>query len=176
MDSILGEEYFSRELAEGILAEAIAKKEVTLAKTSAGEIVGFYRLVLDGVFLVFAYLHLLAVKTGYRGLGIGTLLLRDSERAIREEQESDIKKAFLIVGKTNRRAKRYYELQGLPEALHARKPLLEGRHRVPDGQGFVRTFAKAVRSFPTKTLNALLRTRGEPARNRQTGCSIRPRR
>lgn len=113
MDSILGEEYFSRELAEGILAEAIAKKEVVLAKTSAGEIVGFYRLVLDGVFLVFAYLHLLAVKTGYRDLGIGTLLLRDAERAIREESEyPDIKKAFLLVGKTNRRAKRFYELQG----------------------------------------------------------------
>jgi len=113
MDSILGEEYFTREIAEPILAEAISRKEVTLARTDSGEVVGFYRLVMDGVFLVFAYIHLLAVKTGHRGLGIGTELLRDAERAIREAREyPDVKKSFLLVGKINRRAKRFYETQG----------------------------------------------------------------
>jgi ribosomal protein S18 acetylase RimI-like enzyme len=113
MDSILGEEYFSRDIARPILSEAIAKKELRVARTSSGEIVGFYSLVLDGVFLVFAYVHLIAVKTAYRGLGIGTMLLQDAERRIREEREyPDIKKSFLLVGKINRRAKRYYELRG----------------------------------------------------------------
>jgi len=72
MDSILGEEYFSRDIAGSIVSEAIAKKELTVARTGSGEIVGFYRLVLDGTFLVFAYIHLIAVKTAFRGLGIGT--------------------------------------------------------------------------------------------------------
>jgi ribosomal protein S18 acetylase RimI-like enzyme len=113
MDSILGEEYFSRDIARPILSEAIARKELRVARTSSGEIVGFYRLVLDGVFLVFAYVHLIAVKTAYRGLGTGTKLLEDAERRIREEREyPDIKKSFLLVGKINRRAKRYYELRG----------------------------------------------------------------
>jgi len=117
MDSILGEEYFTRDIAEPILADAIAKKEVTVATTDSGEIVGFCRLVLDGLFLVFAYIHLLAVKTGYRGLGIGTKLLRDAERTILEEREyPDIKKSFLLVGKINGRAKRYYERQGYVRA------------------------------------------------------------
>jgi ribosomal protein S18 acetylase RimI-like enzyme len=113
MDSILGEEYFSRELAEGILYEGISRKEVYIAKTAKGEIAGFFRLVLDGVFLVFAYIHLLAVKTDYRGRGVGTLLLEEAERLIREEREyPDIKKSFLLVGKINRRAKSFYERRG----------------------------------------------------------------
>jgi ribosomal protein S18 acetylase RimI-like enzyme len=113
MDSILGEEYFSRELAETIIGESISRKEVIAAKTSKGELVGFVRLVQDGVFLVFAYIHLLAVKTAYRGHGVGTLLLQEAERRIGEEKGyPDIKKSFLLVGKINRRAKAFYEKRG----------------------------------------------------------------
>ena len=113
MDSILGEEYFTREIAEPILAEGIGKKEVVVAKAPSGEVLGFYRLAPDGVFLVFAYLHLLAVKTGHRGSGIGSRLLRDAERRILEMPEyPELKKSFLLVGKTNRRAKRFYEREG----------------------------------------------------------------
>jgi len=113
MDSILGEEYFTREIAEPILSEAIGKQEVIVAKAPSGEILGFYRLAPDGVFLVFAYVHLLAVKTGHRGMGIGSRLLGDAERRILEMREyPDLKKSFLLVGKTNRRAKRFYEREG----------------------------------------------------------------
>jgi len=113
MDSILGEEYFTRDIAEPILSEAIGKKEVIVARASSGEVLGFYRLAPDGVFLVFAYVHLLAVKTGHRGMGIGSRLLRDAERRILEMREyPDLKKSFLLVGKTNRRAKRFYEREG----------------------------------------------------------------
>ena len=84
MDSILGEVYFTRDVAEPILSEAIGKKELTVARAKSGEVLGFHRLVLDGVFLVFAYIHLIAVKTGNRGLGIGTKLLEDAEERYRE--------------------------------------------------------------------------------------------
>ncbi len=113
MDSILGEVYFTRDVAEPILSEAIGKKELTVARARSGEVLGFHRLVLDGVFLVFAYIHLIAVKNGNRGLGIGTKLLEDAERKIsRERGYPDIKKSFLLVGKGNGRAKRFYEGKG----------------------------------------------------------------
>ncbi|HET7838206.1 MAG TPA: GNAT family N-acetyltransferase [Rectinemataceae bacterium] len=112
MDSILGEEYFTRELAEAILGEALAKRELRVARLR-GEVVGFFRLALDGVFLVFAYVHLFAVKTGHRGQGLGTAMLNEAERLIRAERGyPDVKKSFLLVGKINRRAKRFYESQG----------------------------------------------------------------
>ncbi len=113
MDSILGEEYFSRETIEPLLSKAIKQHEVTVAKKNSGEIIGFYRLVLNGVFLVFAYIHLIAVKTEYRGRGVGTKILQDAERKILEQKDyPKIKKSFLLVGKINRRAKRYYERNG----------------------------------------------------------------
>ena len=113
MASILGENYFSRDVAEGILAEGIAEKQVMVAKTKSGEIVGFYRLVLDGFCLVFAYINVLAVKTEYRGYGIGTKLITEAEREILHEKGYPfIKKSFLLVGKTNRKALRFYESNG----------------------------------------------------------------
>jgi ribosomal protein S18 acetylase RimI-like enzyme len=127
MDSILGEEYFTRDVAEPLLSEAIGKKEVTVATTDSGEVVGFYRLVMDGVFLVFAYIHLIAVKTDYRGLGIGTKILRDAERRILEERGyPDVKKSFLLVGKINRRAKRYYERNGYERVSTLRNLFADG--------------------------------------------------
>ena len=113
MDSILGEEYFSRELAEAILAEGIAREEVHIARDRNGEVLGFFRLVLDGVFLVFAYVHLFAVKAEARGSGVGGFMLGEAERLIRQERGyPDIKKSFLLVGKINRRAKTFYEKNG----------------------------------------------------------------
>lgn len=113
MDSILGEEYFSRELAEALLGEGISKRELVVAKDTKGEVVGFFRLVLDGVFLVFAYIHLFAVKAELRGRGIGAQLLARAEKMIRDERDyPDVKKSFLLVGKINRRAKAFYEMHG----------------------------------------------------------------
>jgi ribosomal protein S18 acetylase RimI-like enzyme len=125
MDSILGEEYFTREVAQRILAEGIGKKEVTVA--DSGEILGLCRLAPEGLFLVFPYVHLLAVKTGHRGRGIGTLLLEDAERRIRSEAGyPDVKKSFLLVGKDNRRAKRYYESRGYARAGTLKNLFSEG--------------------------------------------------
>ena len=112
MDSILGEEYFSEDSARKVLREGISKKQVCVA-VRGDEIVGFFRLALDGVFLVFAYINLLAVKSGLRGQGVGTRLLKEAERIIRDDPGyPDIKKSFLLCGKINRRAKKFYEMNG----------------------------------------------------------------
>lgn len=113
MDSYLGEEYFTREVAEPILKEAAKKKELFVVKNKAGEVLGFYRIVMNGTFNIFAYLHLIAVKKDLRGSGIGTKLLKDSEkRIIHSEGYPYFKKVFLLLGKKNRKAKGFYEKNG----------------------------------------------------------------
>ena len=113
LDSYLGEEYFSREIAQPILKEAFKKNELFVAKDKTGEVLGFYRLVLDGTFLVFGYLHLIAVRTDSRRAGIGTKLLKDAEKRIAYNPGYPFfKKVFLLCGKRNRKAKSYYEKNG----------------------------------------------------------------
>jgi ribosomal protein S18 acetylase RimI-like enzyme len=113
MDSYLGEEYFSREEAESILREAVSKKDLFVAKNKTGEVFGFYRLVLEGTFLIFAYVNLIAVRKDLRGKGIGTMLLKDAEKNIVQEPGYPFsKKGFLLCGKKNRKAKGYYEKNG----------------------------------------------------------------
>ncbi len=113
LDSYLGEEYFSREVAQPILREAAKKKELFVAKDRNGEVLGFYRLVMDGSFLVFAYLQLIAVRKDARGGGIGTKMLKDAEKRIVHVQGYPMfKKLFLLLGKKNTKAKRYYTKNG----------------------------------------------------------------
>ena len=113
LDSYLGEEYFSREVAYPILKEAFKKKELFVGKNKSGEVLGFYRIVMDGTFGVFAYLHLIAVRKDLRGEGIGTKLLKAAEKRIVHEQGYPLfKKVFLLLGKDNRKAKGYYEKNG----------------------------------------------------------------
>jgi ribosomal protein S18 acetylase RimI-like enzyme len=113
LDSYLGEEYFSREVAEPILKEAARKKELIVAKNKHGEVVGFYRIVMNGTFNIFAYIHLIAVRSDLRGGGIGTKLLKNAERRISQDNNYPFfKKVFLLLGKKNRKAKGYYEKNG----------------------------------------------------------------
>ena len=113
LDSYLGEEYFSREVADPILKEAAKRKELFVAKDQNGDVLGFYRIVMDGTFNVFAYIHLIAVRKDLRGKGIGTKLLRDAEKRIVNDPGYPFsKKAFLLLGKKNRKAKGYYEKNG----------------------------------------------------------------
>jgi ribosomal protein S18 acetylase RimI-like enzyme len=113
LDSYLGEEYFSREVAEPILKEAAKKHELFVAKDKDGEVLGFYRIVMNGTFNIFAYLHLIAVRKDIRGGGIGTKLLIDAEKRIVQDQGYPFfKKVFLLLGKKNRKAKGYYKKNG----------------------------------------------------------------
>lgn len=113
LDSYLGEEYFSREVAEPILKEAARKKELIVARNKEGEVVGFYRIEMNATFNVFAYIHLIAVRSDLRGAGIGTKLLKDAEKRISQDSNyPSFKKVFLLLGKKNRKAKGYYEKNG----------------------------------------------------------------
>lgn len=113
LDSYLGEEYFSREIAEPILKEAAWKNELFVAKDEDGEVLGFYRIVMDGTFNVFAYLHLIAVRKDVRSEGIGTKLLKDVEQRIVNDRDYPFfKKIFLLLGKKNLKAKGFYTKNG----------------------------------------------------------------
>jgi len=78
LDSVLGH-YFEKELARTILERAQAKEALMVA-LKGSEVVGFYVNPERGSFLVFPYLHLLAVKTSERSQGIGVRLLEHLEQ------------------------------------------------------------------------------------------------
>jgi ribosomal protein S18 acetylase RimI-like enzyme len=113
LDSYLGEEYFSRKVADPILKEAAKRKELFVAKDKDGGVLGFYSISMKGTFHIFAYLHLIAVRKDLRGCGIGTKLLKDAEKRIVHDQGYPFaKKVFLLLGKKNRKAKGFYEKNG----------------------------------------------------------------
>jgi ribosomal protein S18 acetylase RimI-like enzyme len=63
---------------------------------------------LEGAFHVFPYLHIIAVKENFRGMGIGKKLLAFFEETV----FSDNSKVFLVVADFNPGAKRLYEHLG----------------------------------------------------------------
>ena len=113
LDSYLGEEYFTREVAGPILREAAEKEELFVAKAEDGEILGFYRINMRGTFSVFPYLALIAVRKDVRGEGLGTRLLRHvEERIVGERDCLFCTKIFLLLGKNNTRAQGFYAKNG----------------------------------------------------------------
>lgn len=73
-----------------------------------GEVVGVAIYWTDGLMPIPAYLHLLAVRAGYRSRGVGHALLRHVE----EETFKRGPNLFLCCTKTNRGARRFYEREG----------------------------------------------------------------
>jgi len=110
-DSILGT-YFEPKLAKSILSEGQRNHELFIAlKDSA--VVGFYLMAKTGAFLVFPYLHLLAVKTSERGQGIGVLLLDHFETLNFDAEGYPFRpKVFLLVSSENLAAVKFYQRQG----------------------------------------------------------------
>ncbi len=113
MDSILGERYFTRETAKRILREGIRNREVYLGRLPDGAILGFFKVVEEGSFLVFPYLNLLVVESGHRGMGYGSRLLSEAERLMAKGFGYPFPaKLFLLVGGANRRARSFYRKNG----------------------------------------------------------------
>jgi ribosomal protein S18 acetylase RimI-like enzyme len=107
--SELGRVYFpSEENALASLAEGVAQDEVFVAVDEAGESVGFIWFIPRGAFHSYPYLHVIAVKDGHRGEGIGQKLLQFFEEGVFE----DSAKAFLVVADFNPDARRLYERLG----------------------------------------------------------------
>ena len=110
--SELGRVYFdSEEKALASLAEGVAREEVFVAMDGSGECLGFIWFILGGAFHSFPYLHVIAVKEGHRGEGVGKKLLQFFEKGVFENSA----KAFLVVADFNPDARRLYERLGWRE-------------------------------------------------------------
>lgn len=111
-NSELGRVYFSKEyrIIEA-LSEGISKREIFVAINNEGNCVGFIWFILNGAFHSFPYLHIIAVKSEYRTLGIGRKLLQYFEK----ETCKNSSKVFLVVADFNPKAKQLYESVGYKE-------------------------------------------------------------
>ena len=106
--STLGEKYFSSPgSAESVILEGICQGNLYVALIGE-ECVGFTYIIPKGAFHSFPYLHIIAIKEEYRGLGVGKALLDYSECIAFETAD----KLFLVVADYNPDAKRFYERNG----------------------------------------------------------------
>jgi len=109
LNSKLGQEYFPTEQkADAAIAEGITKEEIFVALDEKGECLGFIWFILSGAFHSFPYLHIIAVREEFRGLGIGKKLLSFFEEMVFPHSS----KVFLVVADFNPDAKRLYENLG----------------------------------------------------------------
>lgn len=106
--SELGKRYFT---SEGSAKEAVQEgfdNETLYVALKDGICVGFLYYLPKGAFHAFPYLHLVAVKEAYRGMGIGKKMIDYLESMLREKST----KLFLVVADYNPDAKRFYERLG----------------------------------------------------------------
>jgi ribosomal protein S18 acetylase RimI-like enzyme len=109
LHSKLGQVYFvTEEKVFSALMEGITKQEMFVAVDERGECLGFIWFILEGAFHAFPYLHIIAVRDDFRGLGIGKQLLSFFEETV----FPDSSKVFLVVADFNPDAKRLYESLG----------------------------------------------------------------
>ena len=108
--SDLGDVYFSDyEKAKNLLTYAVEQKDVYVALDENEKCVGFVYYLQKGVFGSYPYLHIIAVKEEYRGLGIGKQLMQFFEENASAYAST---KLFLTVDDFNPRAKKLYETLG----------------------------------------------------------------
>ena len=106
--SALGEKDFSSPgNAENAILEGICQGYLYVALIDEA-CVGFTYIIPKGAFHSFPYLHIIAIKEEYRGMGVGKALLDYSERIASEMAD----KLFLVVADYNPDAKRFYERNG----------------------------------------------------------------
>lgn len=112
VNSELGRQYFPVE-ANAIFAlrEGIEKEEVYIALNNKANCMGFIWFIQKGAFHSFPYLHIIAVKDEYRGLGIGKRLIEFFEDSGFENNA----KVFLVVADFNPKAKKLYMSLGYKE-------------------------------------------------------------
>jgi ribosomal protein S18 acetylase RimI-like enzyme len=108
--SELGRIYFSTEnKALNAISEGMGKGEISVAINGDNIVLGFMWIIENGVFHSFPYLHIVAVKEEFRGLGIGREFLNYMERVCNSS------KLFLVVADFNPDAKKFYIKNGFKE-------------------------------------------------------------
>lgn len=109
--SNLGKVYFKDKKSFQSLTRGISNGEVYVAVNNDLECLGFIWFHTYGMFVRFPYLHIIAVKEEYRGIGIGKILIRFFEDSVRESSTM----VFLVVADFNPKAKKLYETLGYKE-------------------------------------------------------------
>ncbi|WP_314059202.1 GNAT family N-acetyltransferase [uncultured Vagococcus sp.] len=108
LNSDLGQRYFpSIESASKAVREGLTQETLYIA-SHHDDCVGFIYYIPAGAFHSFPYIHLISIKKGYRGKGIGTKMMTFLEKLVFEEFD----KLFLVVADFNLAAKRFYEKMG----------------------------------------------------------------
>ncbi len=109
VNSELGRRYFSQAGSAGSsLEKGFANNEIYVALDDDSNCIGFIWVIANGIFHSFPYIHIIAVKSEYRGQGIGKILLQYVE----DVYYSNNSKLFLLVADFNPEAKRLYESIG----------------------------------------------------------------
>ncbi len=112
LNSDLGKIYFKdKKRAVQAITNGILSGEIFVAVNNDLECLGFVWLDSAGMFSRFPYLHMVAVREEFRGIGIGKILVRFFEDTVSEENT----KAFLVVADFNPRAKALYKSLGYKE-------------------------------------------------------------
>ena len=114
-DSKLYDAYFAgSDRLPAVLTDAMNKGELYVAMSAKGEPVGVMHMTADGL-AGLPYLSLLGVKKGYRGMGIGTALVKIF---IGVMEAGTAPNMFIMTSKFNVRAKKLYQSLGFePQCL-----------------------------------------------------------
>lgn len=91
------------------LREGLRDRDIILAGVDAGAVVGFAWLIVTRALDRSAYLRLLLVAEGRQSRGLGAALLARGER---EARRAGARHLVLLVTKSNRRARSFYENHG----------------------------------------------------------------
>lgn len=109
VNSELGKRYFPSEgSARKLLEEGFNKDDIFVAIDNDGNCKGFVWVALNGMFHLYPYIHIIAVKSENRSQGIGRILLKFVEDKYFEKYS----KLFLVVADFNLDAKSLYERLG----------------------------------------------------------------
>lgn len=95
--------------ARASLAEGLRDRDILLAAVDADDLVGFAWLIATRALDRSTYLRLLLVAEGSQSRGLGAALLARGEREARVRGSRHL---VLLVTKTNRRARSFYESHG----------------------------------------------------------------
>jgi ribosomal protein S18 acetylase RimI-like enzyme len=95
--------------ARSSVADGLAANDILLVARERGEVVAFAWVITMSALDHSAYLRLLLVAESRRSAGIGAGLLTAVERLARRQQARHL---VLLVTKTNRRARSFYERHG----------------------------------------------------------------
>jgi ribosomal protein S18 acetylase RimI-like enzyme len=95
--------------ARASLTEALRERDLVLAATDRGAVVGLAWVIITRALDRTAYLRLLLVSEEHQSRGLGAALLA---RAERDARASGCRHLVLLVTKTNRRARSFYERHG----------------------------------------------------------------